>query len=100
MFSRTCRFESDRGHQLRSCTLPNAVINTAVMNPMTCHWPMAWSMTFPPSEYKIFNSLDALSVAAIAAHVRARAHIAKKATNAQRLRHAQSVFMLNKEMTK
>ncbi len=80
--------------------LPDTVINTAVMNPMIDHWPMEWSMTFPPSEYKIFNNLDALSVSEIEAHLRARASIAKKATNAQRLRHARSVFMLNEEMTK
>ncbi len=80
--------------------LPDAVINTAVMNPMIDHWPMEWSMTFPPSEYKIFNDLEALSVAEIEAMLRARASIAKKATNAQRLRHARSVFMLNEEMTK
>ena len=80
--------------------LPDAVINSAVMNPMIDHWPMEWSMTFSPSEFKIFNNLEALSVAEIEVLLRARAVIAEDATNAQRLRRARALVMLNQEMTK
>ena len=80
--------------------LPDAVINSAVMDAMIDHWPMEWSMTFPPSEFKIFNNLEALSVEEVEALLRARASIAEGANNAQRLRHARALFMLNNEMTK
>jgi hypothetical protein len=80
--------------------LPDTVINSALMDRMIDHWPLEWSMTFPPSEFRIFNNLDALSVAEIEAMLRARAVIAEGATNAQRLRHARALVMLNEEMTK
>lgn len=80
--------------------LPDTVINSAVMDRMIDHWPLEWSMTFPPSEFRIFNNLDALSVAEIEAMLRARAVISESATNAERLRHARALVMLNEEMTK
>ena len=80
--------------------LPDAVINSIVMDAMIDQWPMEWSMTFPPSEFKIFNNLEALSVEEIEALLRARAVIAEDATNAQRLRHARALVMLNNEMDK
>jgi hypothetical protein len=80
--------------------LPDTVINSAVMDRMIDHWPLEWSMTFPPSEFRIFNNLEALSVAEIEAMLRARAVIAEGATNAQRLRHVRALVMLNEEMTK
>jgi hypothetical protein len=79
-------------------SLPDAVINTAVMDAIIERWPTHWSMTFPPSEFKIFNNLDALSVEEIEAHLRARANLAEDATNAQRLRHVRILVMLNEEM--
>lgn len=83
-----------------SKALPDTVINSAVMDRMIDHWPLEWSMTFPPSEFRIFNNLDALSVAEIEAMLMARAVIAEGAMNAQRLRHARALVMLNEEMTK
>ena len=80
--------------------LPDTVINSAVMDRMIDHWPLEWSMTFPPLEFKIFKNLEALSVEEIEAILRARAVIAEDATNAQRLRHARALVMLNEEMTK
>ena len=80
--------------------LPDTVINSAVMDRMIDHWPLEWSLTFPPSEFRIFNNLEALSVAEIEAMLRARAVITEGATNAQRLRHARTLVMLNEEMTK
>jgi hypothetical protein len=80
--------------------LPDTVINSAVMDRLIDHWPLEWSMTFSPSEFRIFNNLEALSVAEIEAMLRARAVIAEGATNAQRLRHARALVMLNEEMTK
>ena len=78
--------------------LPGDVINSAVMNPMIERWPVEWPMTFPPSEFKIFNNLDALSTEEIEALFRERAVVAKKATNAERLRHARKLEILNEEM--
>ena len=78
--------------------LPDAIINIAVMNGMIERWPTHWSMTFPPSEFKIFNSLDALSTEEIEAMLRQRAIVAEDATNAQRLRHVRALVMLNEEM--
>ena len=80
--------------------LPDTVINSAVMDRMIDHWALEWSMTFPPSEFRIFNNLEALSVAEIEAMLRARAAIAEGASNAQRLRHARALVMLNEEMNK
>ena len=78
--------------------LPDAIINTAVMNAMIERWPTHWSMTFPPFEFKIFNNLDALSTEEIEAMLRQRANVAEDATNAQRLRQARALVMLNEEM--
>ena len=80
--------------------LPEDVIDAAVMDAMIERWSDAWIMTFPPSEYKIFNKLDARSTEEIEALLRARAVIAEDATNAQRLRHARALVMLKEEMTK
>ena len=78
--------------------LPDAIINTAVMDAMIERWPTHWSMTFPPSEFKIFNSLDALGTEEIEAMLRQRAIAAEDPTNAQRLRHVRALVMLNEEM--
>ena len=78
--------------------LPDAIINTAVMDAMIERWPTHWSMTFPPSEFKTFNNLDALSTEEIEAMLRQRAIVAEDATNAQRLRHVRALVMLNEEM--
>ena len=78
--------------------LPDAIINTAVMDAMIERWPTHWSMTFPPSEFKIFNHLDALSTEEIEAQLRQRSVVAEDATNAQRLRHVRALVMLNEEM--
>ncbi len=83
-----------------SNALPDDVVNASVMDAMIERWPMEWSMTFPPSEFKIFNNLEALSVEEIEALLRARALISEGANNAQRLRHARALLMLNNEMTK
>lgn len=78
--------------------LPDDVINSPVMDAIIDRWPMEWSMTFPPSEFKTFKNLDALSVEEIEKLLRARAVIAQDATNAQRLRHARALVMLTNEM--
>ena len=83
-----------------SKALPDDVINAGVMDAMIERWPMEWSMTFPPSEFKIFKNLDALSTEEIEAMLRARAVIAEDATNAQRLRHARALVKLKEEMDK
>ena len=80
--------------------LPDAIINTAVMDAMIERWPTHWSMTFPPSEFKLFNDLESLSVSEIEAQLRQRATIAEDATNAQHLRHVRALVMLNEEMDK
>ena len=80
--------------------LPDTVINSAVMDRMIDRWPLEWAMTFPRSEFRIFNNLEALSVEEIEAMLRARAVIMEDATNAQRLRHARALVMLKEEMTK
>lgn len=59
---------------------------------------MQWSITFPPSEFKIFNDLDSVCTEEIEELLRARAVIAEDATNAQRLRHVRALVMLNNEM--
>jgi hypothetical protein len=80
--------------------LPDDIINASVMDAVIERWPMEWSMTFPPSEFKIVSDLEALSIEEIEVLLRARAVIAEDATNAQRLRNARTLFMLNNEMTK
>ena len=81
-----------------SSSLPDDVINTNVMNPMIKRWRSEWIMTFRPSEFKIFNNLDALSTEEIEALLRERAVVAKKATNAERLRHERKLTLLKDEM--
>ena len=81
-----------------SSALPDDIINTSVMNAMIERWPTHWSMTFPPSEFKIFNNLDALSTKEIEAQLRQRAIVAEDATNTQRLRHERALVMLGNEM--
>ena len=83
-----------------SSSLPDDVINANVMNPMMTRWRPEWIMTFRPSEFKIFNNLDALSTEEIEALLRERAVVAKKATNAERLRHERKLALLKDEMAK
>ena len=83
-----------------SSSLPDDVVNAAVMNPMIKRWRSEWIMTFRPSEFKIFNNLNALSTEEIEALLRERAVVAKKATNAERLRHERKLALLNDEMDK
>ena len=80
--------------------LPDDIINTSVMDAMIERWPTHWSMTFPPSEFKMFNNLDALSTEEIEAQLRQRANVAEDATNAQRLRNERALVMLGNEMKK
>ena len=79
-------------------SLPDDVINANVMNPMIERWRPEWIMTLRPSEFKIFNNLDALSTEEIEALLRERAVVAKKATNAERLRHERKLTLLKDEM--
>ena len=81
-----------------SSSLPDNVVNAPVMNPMIERWRPEWVMTLRPSEFKIFNNLDALTTEGVEALLRERAVVAKKATNAERLRHARKLTMLNEEM--
>ena len=81
-------------------SLPDDVINANVMNPMIKRWRSEWIMTLRPSEFKIFNNLEALSTEKIEALLRERAVVAKKATNAERLRHERKLALLKDEMTK
>jgi hypothetical protein len=83
-----------------SGALPADVINSAVITPMIERWPVEWPVTFPTSEFKIFNDLESISTEEIEALLRARAMIAEDATNAQRLRHARALVMLNEEMSR
>jgi hypothetical protein len=52
---------------------------------------------FPPSEFRFFNDLDSVRPEEIEALLRARAEMAEDANNAQRLRHARALFILNEE---
>ena len=83
-----------------SSALPDDIINASVMNAMIERWPPEWRMMFPTSEFKLFNDLESLSASEIEAQLRQRATIAEDATNAQRLRHARALVMLNEEMAK
>ena len=78
--------------------LPEAIVNTAVMNPMIARWPTHWSITFPPFEFKTLNNLYALSTEEIEAQLRQRAVVDEDATNAQLLCHVRALVMLNEEM--
>ena len=57
-------------------------------------------MRFPSSEFRMLKDLQSLSAAEIEAILRPRAVVAEDATNAQRLRHARIVAILNEEMDK
>ncbi len=80
--------------------LPDDVINTGVMDAMIERWSLEWTMRFPSSEFKMLKELESLSADEIEAHLRQRASVADDATNAQRLRHARALVMLNEEMAK
>jgi hypothetical protein len=81
-----------------SSSLPDDVVNAAVMNPMIERWRPEWVMTLRPSEFKIFNKLDALSTEEIEALLRERTVVPKKATNAERIRHERKLALLKDEM--
>jgi hypothetical protein len=83
-----------------SSALPDDIINTNVMDAMIERWPLEWVMRFPSSEFKMLKELESLSAEEIEAHLRQRAIVADDATNAQRLRHARALIMLNEEMAK
>lgn len=81
-------------------TLPDDIINAEVMDAMIERWPVQWPLTFPSSEFKMLKDLESLSAGEIEAHLRQRAIVVEDATNAQRLRHARALVMLNEEMAK
>lgn len=83
-----------------SSSLPDDVVNAAVMNPMITRWRSEWIMTFRPSKFKIFNNLNALSTDEIEALLREHAVVAKTATNAERIRHERKLALLKEEMDK
>jgi hypothetical protein len=70
------------------------------MEAMIERWPLDWVMRFPSSEFRMLKDLQSLSAAEIEAILRQRAVVAEDATNAQRLRHARIVAILNEEMDK
>jgi hypothetical protein len=78
--------------------LPDDVINTAVMDAIIDRRSMNWVMQFPKSEFKQLKNHETISVEEIEAQLRERAVIEEFATNAQRLRHARALLMLNEEM--
>ncbi len=80
--------------------LPDDVINAGVMDAMIDRWSMEWIMQFPKAELKPLKNLETISVEEIEALLRARKVIAEYATNAERLRQARALFMLNEEMAK
>ncbi len=80
--------------------LPDDIINANVMDAMIERWPLEWVMRFPSSEFRMLKDLQSLSAAEIEAILRQRAVVAEDATNAQRLRHARIVAILNEEMDK
>jgi hypothetical protein len=83
-----------------SNALPDDIINANVMDAMIERWPLEWVMRFPSSEFRMLKDLQSLSAAEIEAILRQRAVVAEDATNAQRLRHARIVAILNEEMDK
>jgi hypothetical protein len=80
--------------------LPDDVINAGVMDAMIERWSLEWVMRFPTSEFRMLKDLQSLSAAEIEAILRQRAVVAEDATNAQRLRNAQILTILNEEMDK
>ena len=83
-----------------SNALPDDIINANVMDAMIERWPLEWVMRFPSSEFRMLKDLQSLSAAEIEAILRQRAIVAEDATNAQRIRHARIVAILNEEMDK
>ena len=83
-----------------SDALPDDVINANVMDAMIERWSLEWVKRFPSSEFRMLKDLQSLSAAEIEAILRQRAVVAEDATNAQRLRHARIVAILNEEMDK
>jgi hypothetical protein len=80
--------------------LPDDIINANVMDAMIERWSLEWVMRFPTSEFRMLKDLQSLSAAEIEAILRQRAVVAEDATNAQRLRHARILTILNEEMDK
>ncbi len=83
-----------------SSALPDDIINANVMDAMIERWSLEWVMRFPSSEFRMLKDLQSLSAAEIEAILRQRAVVAEDASNAQRLRHARIVAILNEEMDK
>ena len=81
-----------------SSALPDDIINANVMDAMIERWSLEWVMRFPSSEFRMLKDLQSLSAAEIEAILRQRAVVAEDATNAQRLRHARIVAILNEAM--
>jgi hypothetical protein len=81
-----------------SNALPDDIINANVMDAMIERWSLEWVMRFPSSEFRMLKDLQSLSAAEIEAILRQRAVVTVDATNAQRLRHARIVAILNEEM--
>ena len=81
-----------------SSALPDDIINANVMDAMIERWSLEWVMRFPSSEFRMLKGLQSLSAAEIEAILRQRAVVAEDATNAQRLRHARKLEILNEEM--
>lgn len=78
--------------------LPDDVVNASVMDAMIERWPGDSVLRFPTSEYQPLNDLKALTTDEIEALLRARGSIVEAATNAERLRHARALMMLNEVM--
>jgi hypothetical protein len=83
-----------------SSALPDDIINANVMDAMIDRWSLEWVMRFPSSEFRMLKDLHSLSAAEIEATLRQRAVVTEDATNAQRLRHARILTILNEEMDK
>jgi hypothetical protein len=83
-----------------SSALPDDIINANVMDAIIERWPLEWVMRFPSSEFRMLKDLQFLSAAEIEAILRQRAVVAEDATNAQRLRNARILTILNEEMDK
>ena len=80
--------------------LPDDIINANVMDAMIERWQLEWVMRFPSSEFRMLKDLQSLSAAEIEAILRQRAVVTEDATNAQRLRNARILTILNEEMDK
>ena len=83
-----------------SSPLPDDIINTGVMDAMIERWPMQWIMPFPSAQFKMLKDLESMRAAEIEAMLRTPPELAEDATNAERLRHARILMMLNEEMDK